>query len=324
MRALVFVLVFANLLLFAWAQGYFGTPESPDARRLQQQLNAEKLSIVPRDASAPASAEATSPSPSASAEKAEATAAGDTGKADARPSAVEKASDKAADKRPEVIAPGAVVTAPPKSEAAKPVADKTPTKAPEKATPESDKDASRTVSKAPVAAAANVAAAPPAADAAKAAGRCLRWGELAASDAERLERLAGERFPGAQIKRTAGASVPAGWWVYIPPLASRAEAERKANELKRLEAPELFVILDPGPNRYAISLGLFSSEEAANDRLNALRAKGVRTARVGERGALVRPATLQVQVADAQAGALRQAAAQWLPAAHPGPCQVAR
>jgi hypothetical protein len=35
--------------------------------------------------------------------------------------------------------------------------------------------------------------------------------------------------------------------------------------------------------RFAISLGVFKSEEAARSRLQELRAKGVRTARVGAR-----------------------------------------
>lgn len=54
MRPFFFLLVFANLVFFAWAQGYFGaTDESREPERLAQQLQAEKLRILP---TAPASA----------------------------------------------------------------------------------------------------------------------------------------------------------------------------------------------------------------------------------------------------------------------------
>ena len=48
MRALVFLLILANLLFFVWTQGYFGSTASTDAVRLQQQLLAEQITIVAR------------------------------------------------------------------------------------------------------------------------------------------------------------------------------------------------------------------------------------------------------------------------------------
>ena len=53
-RLFFFLLVLANLLFFAWAQGYFGpTDDSREPQRLSQQLQAEKLRIV-RHVQAPA------------------------------------------------------------------------------------------------------------------------------------------------------------------------------------------------------------------------------------------------------------------------------
>ena len=49
MRALVFLLILANLLFLAWTQGYFGAAANPDAFRLQQQLLAERITVVARD-----------------------------------------------------------------------------------------------------------------------------------------------------------------------------------------------------------------------------------------------------------------------------------
>ena len=52
-RLFFFLLVFANLLFFAWTQGYFGaTDENREPQRLAGQLQAEKLRIV-RDMQAP-------------------------------------------------------------------------------------------------------------------------------------------------------------------------------------------------------------------------------------------------------------------------------
>ena len=52
-RLFFFLLVFVNLIFFAWAQGYFGaTDDSREPPRLAQQFQAEKLHIL-RDVKAP-------------------------------------------------------------------------------------------------------------------------------------------------------------------------------------------------------------------------------------------------------------------------------
>jgi len=79
------------------------------------------------------------------------------------------------------------------------------------------------------------------------------------------------------------ASDSAGWWVYIPSAGDRLGATKKVAELKTLGVEEYFVVQDEGPNRFAISLGIFKTQEAAQKHLENLRAKGVKTARLGER-----------------------------------------
>lgn len=55
MRILVFLLILANLLFLAYAQGYFGTRSSPDARRQAEQVRPELLQpVVPEPMAAPA------------------------------------------------------------------------------------------------------------------------------------------------------------------------------------------------------------------------------------------------------------------------------
>ncbi|KFB72408.1 MAG: SPOR domain-containing protein [Candidatus Accumulibacter phosphatis] len=59
MRLAVFLLILANLLFFVWARGYLGTPASPDARRLEQQLLADQVRVLARgEPPRPASREA--------------------------------------------------------------------------------------------------------------------------------------------------------------------------------------------------------------------------------------------------------------------------
>ena len=91
----------------------------------------------------------------------------------------------------------------------------------------------------------------------------------------------------------------AGWWVFIPPQDNRQSALRKAAELKQLGVEDYFVVQDEGPYRWALSLGVFRTEEAAQARLAALRGQGVRTARVGARETVVPKVWLQVKGVDA-------------------------
>lgn len=155
----------------------------------------------------------------------------------------------------------------------------------------------------------------------KATNACLLWSGLPIADADRLERLFAEKFSGFRSVRsvTPGNST---YWVFIPPLPSKKDAERKAAELKKIGAPEFFIVQDAGPNRLAISLGIFSSEEAARERLESLRAMGVKSGRSGERSVKPALATLEVAGPEAQQEALREAAQALLPDSHPAVCKT--
>jgi hypothetical protein len=73
---------------------------------------------------------------------------------------------------------------------------------------------------------------------------------------------------------------PRAWWVHIPPLANSAQADKKAAELSKLRVRDFYVVRETGPNQYALSLGLFKSEESAKEYLDVLQKKGVKSARV--------------------------------------------
>lgn len=209
MKALVFVLVLANLLFFAFTKGYFGRPENPDAGRVEQQLNPERIRVVGRGDPPGAKGEAKKEEPAKEAPAKEAAPA-----EEAPAPAREKAAEKPAFSGPET---------------------------------------------------------------------CVVWTELVVAEANRLEALTGGKFPEFRLERRATPVEGAGWWVFIPPLPNKLDAEKKAGELKRMGVGDYFVVQEPGPNRFAISLGVFSNESGANDHLANLKNKGVRSARIGPR-----------------------------------------
>jgi hypothetical protein len=119
-------------------------------------------------------------------------------------------------------------------------------------------------------------------EAPKAASACLEWGALVGGDVARAAQALEPLGLGAKLTQRRQEEV-ASYWVYIPPLANRQAATQKASELKRLGVGEYFVVPDDPKWRNAISLGVFKTEEAAKAHLDALRAKGVKSATSGAR-----------------------------------------
>ena len=131
----------------------------------------------------------------------------------------------------------------------------------------------------------------------KVATVCLEWGAFVGGDAARAGQELEPLGLGAKLTQRKQEDV-AGFWVYIGPLASRQVATQKAGELKRLGVDEYYVVPDDPKWRNAISLGVFKTEEAATARLDALRAKGVKSATVGARDVQAGKIFFQVREAD--------------------------
>lgn len=144
------------------------------------------------------------------------------------------------------------------------------------------------------------------------AAACVEWGGFAVAEAQRAAQALEPLALGARLlqKRT---EEKAGWWVFIPTQANRAVALKKAGELKALGVDEYFVLQDEGPQRWAISLGVFRTEEAAKSRLEALKAKGVRSAQTGERETQVTKVWFQVRDAETDLQAKLRESAQAFP-----------
>lgn len=215
MKTIVFLLVLANVLFYAFTEGYLGRPENPDSGRVAQQVMPERMRIVSRG---------------------------------------------------EIPAAPAPVTPPPAAQTAEPE----PVKPPEAAT-----EAKTAESPAPE----------PVAESKKAdteSNVCLVWEHLSVIDAERINGVLAAKFTTFKVSRQVASGEGNGWWVYIPPLPGKPEADKKASELKGFGVTDYFIIPD-GPNRFAISLGIFTAEKGGQERLAELKEKGVRSARLTPR-----------------------------------------
>jgi hypothetical protein len=143
---------------------------------------------------------------------------------------------------------------------------------------------------------------PPAAQKAAAAQpatppKCIEWGSFTLADAPRAEKALEPLTLGPRLAQRRTEEL-AGWWVFIPPQASRQAAQKKAAELKALGVDDYFIVQEDGELRWALSLGVFRSEDAAQARLGTLRTQGVRSARIGRRETVVPKVWLQVKNVD--------------------------
>jgi hypothetical protein len=117
----------------------------------------------------------------------------------------------------------------------------------------------------------------PAKSATAAAAACIEWGIFAGPDVARADAaLARLELPPDRVERTV--TDAGGYWVYVPPLKSKAETDRKVGELKALGITDFFVVQDAGQWRNSISLGIFRTEEAAQAYLGKLKDRGARSA----------------------------------------------
>lgn len=128
-----------------------------------------------------------------------------------------------------------------------------------------------------VAAESPVAAAPPAP--APEPRQCVAYvvqGQGPVTEAEHLARTLNGDLRSA--RRTLEEAT--NWRVRIPPARNVEVAEQRLRDLRTRGVTDLFLVRAEGPDRWSISLGLFSTEAAASQRLAALKALGVTNAEI--------------------------------------------
>ncbi|KQV55047.1 SPOR domain-containing protein [Duganella sp. Root336D2] len=113
---------------------------------------------------------------------------------------------------------------------------------------------------------------------------CLEVGNFVLDDARKFEnRLAPLELGDRQQRRNVSEQEVSSYIVHIPPQATRAAAEKKADELRELGVTNFFILNDSSPLKWGISLGVFRTEAAAQAQLAALVKQGVQSARVAPR-----------------------------------------
>ena len=110
---------------------------------------------------------------------------------------------------------------------------------------------------------------------------CVEWGPLSETDRTRAEAGLASLELGRLLTQRRVEAV-GNYWVFVPPLPNKPAADKRVEELRAQGIRDVFAV-DSGPQRFAVSLGVFRNEEAAQARLASLQAQGVKTARVGQR-----------------------------------------
>ena len=111
---------------------------------------------------------------------------------------------------------------------------------------------------------------------------CLSWRGL------KPEALAQARAALEKLADGVKFSQPAGdeYWIYMAPLKNKRDGEKKLAELKALSIDDGVLLEESGKWQYAISFAAFPTEDDAIVRLNQLKEKGVKTAKILKREAV--------------------------------------
>jgi hypothetical protein len=145
---------------------------------------------------------------------------------------------------------------------------------------------------------------------------CVALADVPQTGADELERRFARELPAFKVTRL---SAPESLWaVYIPSLKTRREAEGKIGELKRLGVTEYFIMQEG--DGFSISLGLFSTQGAAESALGALKDKGVRSAKLIARPRKISLSRMEFLGPESQTGEMRRLIGEALPEAKPTAC----
>ena len=110
---------------------------------------------------------------------------------------------------------------------------------------------------------------------------CMEWGDFSGSNLERATAALSDLKVENKLTRRE-IEHDTGYWIYMGPLRNKRAVNKKIGELKDLGITEHFVITT-GRWKNSISLGVFRTEESAQNFFTDLKKQGVRTAKIGER-----------------------------------------
>ncbi|WP_026355098.1 SPOR domain-containing protein [Massilia niastensis] len=114
---------------------------------------------------------------------------------------------------------------------------------------------------------------------------CVQTGPLAPGDLRRFEsRLARLELGSRQARINVPFQEVSSHMVYLPPGGGKEGADRRAAELKESGIENFYIMQNESPLKWAISLGVFKTEAAAQNLAATLGRQGVRGVRVLPRG----------------------------------------
>lgn len=111
---------------------------------------------------------------------------------------------------------------------------------------------------------------------------CFEFAGMTLADSQQIEEKLKPLAFGARQTRSEIAEVATNM-VYVPPLANQDAAEKKLALIKKLGLTDVSVVQDQSPLRWAISLGVFKTPEAAKAYLAQVQKKGVKEAKIAPR-----------------------------------------
>lgn len=110
---------------------------------------------------------------------------------------------------------------------------------------------------------------------------CTQWGPFSDADRAKAQADLEALKLGRQLSQHQVTVIDA-WWVSLGPMPTRAAADRRVAELRALSIDDLSVV-DSGNGQFAVSLGIFRTQNAATARVQALAARGITEAHAAPR-----------------------------------------
>jgi len=128
---------------------------------------------------------------------------------------------------------------------------------------------------------------------------CVQAGPFSAADARRFEaRVASLDLAARQSRVQVPFQEVTSRLVYLPPNGGREGAQRRAAELRERGVENFYIMQGESPLRWAISLGVFKTDSAAQKLVAQLQRQGVRGVQVLARGPQVQRTAFQYRAID--------------------------
>ena len=141
---------------------------------------------------------------------------------------------------------------------------------------------------------------------------CLEWGPF--SDSEKTRALAELEPSGlGRLLTQKRVENSTAFWVFLPRSSNKAVIDKRVANLRAAGVRDVAVV-DTGPQRYTISLGVFRTEEAARALVAELARQGITDAQAGSRQQTIVQTLLVIR--DPEAAVVARVGA--LQPAHPG------